>query len=177
MQITLSLNTPFHLCASINPLYLHLTMTSTYVWLTRCIPALTILAVFCLLFLSFLSSPYGRGESGKHNGSATIPQLILGIYTVFLHIQSIAFPARVCYAIGHVTKKIKESLRPADTSQQCNVQTIKRQTGHGAVTTPLFVIILPAYKEEMETLEETLRVLGSHAQATHCYHVRDPFAL
>ncbi|KAF2772456.1 hypothetical protein EJ03DRAFT_266627 [Teratosphaeria nubilosa] len=40
-----------------------------------------------------------------------------------------------------------------------------------AYPTPLFVILLPAYKEEMATLEETLRVLASHPQAKHSYHI------
>lgn len=37
--------------------------------------------------------------------------------------------------------------------------------------TTLFVIILPSYKEDPETLETTLDVLACHPQARKCYHV------
>nr|POF14946.1 hypothetical protein CFP56_71893 [Quercus suber] len=137
----------------------------------RCIPALSVLLLSYLLILSLVVAPYGKGERGKHDGSATIPQIILSIYLVFLYIMSIAFTARVCYAIGHVSKNLKESSRITDKPQGYSVQPIKTENGTTAIPAPLFVVILPAYKEEMETLEETLRVLGSHTQAHDCYHV------
>lgn len=36
---------------------------------------------------------------------------------------------------------------------------------------PIFVIILPPYKEIMSTIKEMLRALASHAQARQSYHV------
>lgn len=147
-------------------------MTSTYLWATRCIPAFSCVAVAVLLVLSFVVWPYGKGDKGEHRGNATIPQLVLAVYTVFLHILSVAFPVRVCYAMGNVIKKIQESSSIEDHPQHRSLQLVKTKEGELAFPAPLFVIILPAYKEDLETLEETLRVLASHPQARHCYHVR-----
>jgi len=48
---------------------------------------------------------------------------------------------------------------------------MKRDSGTFEEPVPLFLIILPAYKEEMSTLEDTLKVLASHTQARASYHV------
>ena len=49
----------------------------------------------------------------------------------------------------------------------------KVSTDKGTIekTNLLFAIIIPAYKEDVETLSGTLRVLASHPQARHSYHV------
>jgi len=137
---------------------------------TRVIPAGSVCGIAILLVCSFLVQPYGKGEPGRRHGAATVWQFVLGFYTVALHILSILFPARVCYALGHVIKEIKENAALAnDRRYVSNIQTV--ETEKGTTPAPLFVILLPAYKEDMGTLEETLRVLASHAQARHCYHV------
>ncbi|EME80830.1 uncharacterized protein MYCFIDRAFT_20982, partial [Pseudocercospora fijiensis CIRAD86] len=141
-------------------------------WATRCIPAFSCIAVFILLVLSFLISPFGKGTPGKHNGEATVPQLILSGYTVLLHLLSIAFPVRVCWAMRDVLKKMREAI--VDTPIRSSARSLsiktenKEEIGHPV---PLFIIILPAYKEDMSTLEETLRVLGAHSQARSSYHL------
>lgn len=145
---------------------------TTFAYLTRCIPALSVCCIAALLVFSFLVEPYGRGEAGSRHGTSTTWQLLLSSYTVLLHIMSIAFPARVCYALGDIIKNLREHSKLKDDGAMWpTAQTIK--TEHGAISfpAPLFVIILPAYKEEMSTLEETLRVLAAHPQARHCYHV------
>lgn len=146
-------------------------MASTYVWLTRCIPAFSVVFCFTLLFTSLIISPYGKGESGNHTGEATIPQLILSVYTVLLHILSIVFPVRVCWSMRDVLKKMREAGNDMPSGRRPRVQSIGEK-GSEQIPVPLFVIILPAYKEEMATLEETLRVLASHLQARASYHVR-----
>lgn len=148
---------------------------SAYNWFTRCVPAFSIVAVFVLLVLALIIEPYGKGEKGNHNGEATIPQMILSVYTVFLHIMSIAFPARAVWAISDITRRIKDAAAMAPVARRRRVASIKNDEGLLTFPVPLFVIILPAYKEDMDTLETTLRVLGSHPQARHCYHVSTPF--
>lgn len=147
-------------------------MASTYVWATRCIPAFSCIAVGILLVLSFLVSPFGKGTPGKHNGEATVPQLILSGYTVLLHLLSIAFPVRVCWAMRDVLKKMREAIVDTPIRSRGRSQSVKtekhEEVGHPV---PLFIIILPAYKEDMSTLEETLRVLAAHTQARSSYHV------
>lgn len=147
-------------------------MASPYVWTTRCIPAFSICGVVALLLCSFIISPYGKGESGKHNGQATIPQLILSFYTIFCHVMSIAFPVRVCWAIRDVLNRTRKSALEIPNTTRHRSRSLKRDSGTFEQPVPLFVIILPAYKEEMSTLEETLKVLASHTQARTSYHVR-----
>ena len=65
--------------------------------------------------------------------------------------------------------KAANALMPNTRRQR--VDSLKSDEGDFTFPVPLFVIIIPAYKEEMDTLEMTLRVLASHSQARHCYHV------
>ncbi|WPH00338.1 Hypothetical protein R9X50_00316300 [Acrodontium crateriforme] len=148
-------------------------MSTAFVWATRCIPGLSAIIVFALLYLSFIAEPFGKGQRGDHHGVATIWQLLLSIYTILLHLQAIAFPARVCWAIGNVIEKMKETAAIKDNPKKRKKITIKTEENDAAISypSPLFVIILPSYKENMATMRETLRVLASHPQARHCYHV------
>ncbi|KAF2213719.1 hypothetical protein CERZMDRAFT_39472 [Cercospora zeae-maydis SCOH1-5] len=146
-------------------------MASTYTWTTRCLPGFSICAVFALLLCSFIISPYGKGEPGKHNGEATLPQLILSGYTVFCHVMSIVFPIRVCWAIRNLLKNMRTSALEVPNTTRHRAHSAKRDSGTLGQPVPRFVIILPAYKEEIATLEETLQVLASHAQARASYHL------
>lgn len=146
-------------------------MPSTYLWFTRCIPGFTVLGVFALLISALIISPYGKGEKGKHAGDATFSQLILSVYTVFLHILSIVFPIRVCWSMRDVLRNMREAGNDMPTGRRPRVQSINKEHQEKELPVPLFVIILPAYKEENATLEETLRVMASHMQARTSYHV------
>lgn len=146
--------------------------SNAWVYATRTIPAWSVCFIAILLVFSFLIRPYGQGDPGHRDGSATPWQIILSIYTVVLHILSVIFPARVCYALGDVMQRMKETATLKDTPKKRRTQSIKTPAGSIAFPLPLFVIILPAYKEEMSTLDQTLRVLASHPQARHAYHVR-----
>ena len=48
------------------------------------------------------------------------------------------------------------------------------QLSQGSTFAPalLFVIVIPTYKEQAETLRTTLRVLAAHPRACSSYHVR-----
>ncbi|KAK3066523.1 hypothetical protein LTR53_017090 [Teratosphaeriaceae sp. CCFEE 6253] len=141
-------------------------------YFTRIIPAWSICAIAVLLVHAFLLEPYGRGAPGRRHGAATLWQLGLSLYITALHVLALVFPARVCFALGDVIKEMKESVAAVkDTPKSRRVQRLDTEKGAITFPAPLFVILLPAYKEEMETLEQTLRVLGSHAQARHCYHI------
>lgn len=144
---------------------------SWYAWTTRCIPAFSCAAVIVLLVFAFLVQPFGKGEKGHHNGEVTPAQFVLSIYTVVLHIMSIMFPARVCWSMQDMIRRMKEANAVMPNTRRRRVASMKSDEGDITFPVPLFVIILPAYKEEMDTLEMTLKVLASHPQARHCYHV------
>lgn len=152
-------------------------MTSAYVWTTRCIPAFSIIALFALLIAALAIEPYGKGEKGSHTGEATTAQKILAFYAVLLHIISISFPARAVWAISDLTRRIRDAAAIAPVARRRRVASIKNDEGLITFPVPLFVIIIPAYKEDMDTLETTLRVLASHPQARHCYHVSCPTSI
>ncbi|KAK6436496.1 hypothetical protein LTR95_007306 [Oleoguttula sp. CCFEE 5521] len=142
-----------------------------YLWTTRCIPAFSIATVIVLLIFALVISPYGRGEKGRHHGETTWSQLVLGLYLVVLHVMSIAFPARVCWSMLDMNRRIKEAATVMPNTRRRRVASLKNEDGEKPFPVPLFVIILPAYKEDNTTLETTLRVLASHPQARLCYHV------
>lgn len=147
-------------------------MSDTYAYFTRIIPGLSVTGVVALLVFGFvLSSPYGRTDR-EHYGRATRSQLILSVYTCFLHVLSIMFPARACWAMGDVMRKMKEAAISAEKPRKRKAQIHKHDQGTTTYPPLIFIIILPAYKEDIETLKETLRVLTCHAQARQSYHVR-----
>jgi hypothetical protein len=147
-------------------------MASFYQWATRCVPAFSIFLVFILLAFAFVIAPYGKAHNGKHLGEATISQLILSIYTVFLHLLSIVFPIRVCWSLRDVIRRMRHSVGTSNANTPLLKQPKKDvDVDETEITSPLFPIILPAYKEEVSTLEETLRILASHPQARQSYHV------
>jgi hypothetical protein len=143
-------------------------------YLTRTIPAWSVCFTVTVLVFSFLVQPFGAGEPGKRNGSATPWQLVLSAITIFLHVLSVMFPARVCFALGDVIRRMKETASVKDTPRKRRTYTARSKNGTQTYPSPLFVILLPAYKEDMGTLEQTLRVLASHPQARHSYHVGPP---
>lgn len=68
-------------------------------------------------------------------------------------------------------KKMKENASIRDSPKTRKLRYVKTTKGTTAYPSLLFIIIIPAYKESVQTLEETLRVLASHSQARHAYHV------
>jgi hypothetical protein len=146
--------------------------SSIAVYLSRIIPFLSLLGVCIVLFVSFAVEPYRQNIREEEHGKSTTIQLVLSAYTIFLHVLSVLFPARVCWSIGDVIKKMEESAALTKWPKKRQTQAVKNGQGTTSYPTPTFVIIIPAYKEEMATLEETLMVLGSHVQARHSYHVR-----
>lgn len=147
------------------------TMRAVLRYLTRIIPVLSLLAVSIVIYVSFIVEPHGKSRRGRRYGETTACQLLLSAYTVFLHLLSVMFPARVCWAMGDVTKKMRDTAGLTKWPKRRKTQTIKVGVDSVTYSTPTFVIILPAYKEEMETMTETLQVLASHCQARHSYHV------
>ncbi|KAI6907613.1 hypothetical protein D0869_12121 [Hortaea werneckii] len=149
------------------------TTSGTYVYITRIIPALSVLTLITLIVYSFVIEPYGQNSSRRSHGpaAATSWQLALSAYTILLHFMTIAFPARVCWAMGDVIRHMKELASIKDSPKKRRGQILKGDRGCMTLQTPMFVIILPAYKEEITTLEETLRVLASHPRARQSYHI------
>ena len=146
---------------------------NAWCYATRIVPALSVIILAILMILSFIAKPFGRGEKYNHQGEATIGQWLLSAYLVVLHAASLVFPVRVCYSLSHVMKKINESATVSYDKEKNSYQSGSLDQTKGSMNGPslLFVLIIPAYKEDLDTMETTLRVLSRHSQAK-CYHVR-----
>ncbi|RMY83698.1 hypothetical protein D0862_11627 [Hortaea werneckii] len=126
-------------------------------YITRTVPAQSLGTIAVLVILSFAVSPYGSIQQSGIASDMTLWQWIFTAYMIALHIMSVLFTARAFRAIGYVHKKI------------CETSTLYG-TPHKVASPLEFAIIIPAYKEEPETLHLTLAVLASHELATS-YHV------
>ena len=139
----------------------------------RIVPALALTSLAVLLTLSLVVNPFGETANGPHHGEATIWQWILSVYLVALHALSVMFPVRLCYSLSHVVERMTNAAIITYDKEKNEYRTApsERTRSLAKVASSLFVIIIPAYKEDVETLRSTLRVLAAHPQARFCYHV------
>ena len=127
---------------------------------TRITPALVLSLLVVLLLISFVVEPFGSGKEGEHHRQATTSQWILGIYILVLHFLSSLFPIRAFCALGNVIHNIRKvAVEQNDETPSNGEQPL------------LFAILIPTYKEDVETLSQTLSVLAAHSQARLSYHV------
>ena len=63
----------------------------TYIYITRIIPALSLLVLLTIIIFSLVIEPYGQNSSSRPSGpaAATSWQLVLSAYTVLLHLSLI----------------------------------------------------------------------------------------
>jgi len=135
-----------------------------YQWFLRCAPGLSILLLFLLIELSL-----GVGRSTYlylHHKQPQrplldpiVPQLLFSAYSLFLHVLAFVFPLRLANAARTATNGIR-SYHARD------VLPLKQNE-----PSTIMVIILPAYKETLDTMRETLDVLASHTDASTSYDV------
>lgn len=147
-------------------------MAGLYAWATRCIPVFSVCLVITLSFLGLFVSPFGERKNAEYVGEATLSQLVLTGYIIFLHALTVIFPLRVCWSVRDVVQRMRKAATDPSIDQNEGEPIFKDEKEESRAQGPLFAIILPAYKEEVSTLEETLRVLASHPQARRSYHVR-----
>lgn len=131
-------------------------------YVTRITPFISCALLALLLIFSFAVEPLGEEEEGENHGHITPWQILLSAQFLWLHILSTLFPLRAFRALGDVISKIQETGN-TDLDEKHSVER-----GDNVV----FAIIIPAYKEDPETLRRTLNVLACHPQARSSYHVR-----
>lgn len=136
-------------------------MAAVVKWLLRCIPGLSTL---CLLLLIEISLGVTRSSwkfirSGRDDPTAgpVILQIVFAAYTFFLHILALSFPIRVIFAARAAAQGIRSY----------HGKTIAANDGQHTT----MAIIIPCYKEDIETLQDTLDVLAFHDGALKSYNV------
>ena len=131
---------------------------------TRITPAVCLSLLVVLLIFSLVIEPFGavREGKGRHHGNLTIWQFLLGAHIFMLHTLAFVFPIRAFLAVGNVIRKTNETAGVGQDNM--SLSSDQRPL--------LFVIIIPTYKEDVETLRNTLSVLAAHSLARRSYHVR-----
>ncbi|KAL4923436.1 glycosyltransferase family 2 protein [Aspergillus undulatus] len=168
-------------------------------WVSRCLPGLSIIALLFLLLLSspdvvfapWRSSP--RDKAPESHPVMNLAQKIFIVYTILVHLNTLLFTGRLSWALVHVldqTSKVMKrrtdqymsasepSSPVAEVSTALDMKDAKRAATRlwvaevaetvGEVT---HAIILPNYKEDVDTLRCTLDVLASHPRARTQYEV------
>lgn len=121
-------------------------------WLQRCTPGVSSLMV--IFFLAFSES-------------------LFIFYTLFVHLVIFAMPLRIFRGARLATQQIRAGL---EASQQ-DTERHQDQPNNSHQPSPspsemIHVTIIPSYKESIETLQDTLRILASHRLAKTTYDVR-----
>lgn len=151
-------------------------------WATRCIPGLSVLALLVLIECalqvfqtSLIGLTYPTGLIKRTN--PVVAQFIFSTYTIALHILALLFPLRLCRAVWTATSAIQQAQYESgnfisNKEKDNDGGSPKLRSRDGEEGDIIHAIIIPIYKEEVETLEDTLSVLASHPAARHIYDVR-----
>jgi hypothetical protein len=152
-------------------------------WVTRCIPGLSVLALLVLIEsalqifqTTFIGFTYPTGLIKRAN--PVVAQFIFSTYTILLHLLAFLFPLRLCRAVWCATSAIRQAqfdsgnfLPNKEKGNDGGSPRLRGSDGDDADI--VHVVIIPIYKEEVETLEDALNVLASHSAARQTYNVRD----
>lgn len=152
-------------------------------WLQRCTPGVSSLVIIFLLGVSNMR--FSAGDAQEMNDGTSLerqrPTFSEGFfifYTMLLHVVLSAIPLRIFRGARLATQQIQAAL---EVSRQESDQTENPQS-RGYQSSPselIHVSIIPSYKESIETLQDTLKILASHRLAKSTYDVRrcahDPY--
>lgn len=145
-------------------------------WLQRCTPGVSSLVIIFLLGVSNTKLFAGDTQemadgTGLERQRLTFSEGFFIFYTISLHIVLSAIPLRIFRGARLATQQIQAAL---EVSRQESDQPEKPQ-GRAYQSSPselIHVSIIPSYKESIETLQDTLRILASHRLAKSTYDVR-----
>ena len=167
-------------------------------WCIQRVASLGIIALTCLILVAFVwdRPSQEKYDDGKLRKQITNGQLVYVYYTLFIHVLGVFFPLRLCWATRGMIRNLKmvaiqqqaslfrasssksrkggeagyEESVDSDSSDSMALSTLNENEWDEK---PLVhAIILPNYKEELDTLRETLDVLACHPQASSSYEVR-----
>ena len=167
-------------------------------WCIQRVANLGIVALICLILVAFVwdRPSQEKYDDGKPRRQITNGQLVYVYYTLFVHILGVLFPLRLCWATRSMTKNLKMAIQQpqasptrassnfhsrrgseigyedsvaSDSSDSIALSTLNENEWDEKPL--LHAIILPNYKEDLDTLRETLDVLACHPQASSSYEV------
>lgn len=144
-------------------------------WLQRCTPGVSSLVIIFLLGVShiglFTREARDSNDAGLGRQRLNFSEGFFIFYTIYLHGVLSALPLRTFRGAMLATHQIQAALEEAkqESDQPEDPQGGSDQSSPSEV---VHVSIIPSYKESIETLQDTLRVLASHRLAKSTYDVR-----
>ena len=168
--------------------------------LSWCIQRVASFGIVALIGLSLVAFVWDRRSQEKYDDKKlrkqiTNGQLVYVYYTIFIHVLGVLFPIRLCWATRSMIRNLKmvaiqhqaslfrasssksrkggeveyEESIDSDSSDSMALSTLHEDEWDEK---PLVhAIIIPNYKEDLDTLRETLDVLACHPQASSSYEV------
>ncbi|KAJ9353463.1 glycosyl transferase family group 2-domain-containing protein [Paecilomyces variotii] len=119
-------------------------------WLTRCLPGFSLLALACLLLSAFsdtLKSPSwkgriprpGDGSKGETEKPLNMAQEVFVIYTIFIHVNMFVFTLRLAFSLFSMTKKTRGTVlkHQPDASMMALSEDGTKSEGRRSVTSGL----------------------------------------
>ncbi|KAL2212071.1 hypothetical protein CC79DRAFT_1364355 [Sarocladium strictum] len=146
-------------------------LQTLFLWLTRRVCGLTlvltvILSIRVIANEATLSRELSPDSNLKLIRASSIWTSVFAFYSLFWHALTAVFYMRVCWALVDVTSSLAAGLVNDDSDTA--VQKYGRVSERDGI---VHAIVIPNYKEEMQTLRETLIVLASHSRARQSYDV------
>lgn len=145
-------------------------------WLQRCTPGVSSLVVIFLLSVSIARSVIGEAQETTNDTGLGRQQLTFSegffiFYTICLHVILSALPLRMFRGAMLATREIQGALKASQ--QESDQPGVPESRSHqSSPSGVIHVSIIPSYKESIETLQDTLRLLASHRLARSSYDVR-----
>lgn len=145
-------------------------------WLQRCTPGVSSLVVIILLGVSntrILSRDAQDmiDDTGPGRQSLTFSESFFIFYTIFLHLVISAMPLRIIRGARLATQQMQAALKVSQKESD-EPENSQIRSYHSSPPELIHVSIIPSYKESIETLQDTLRILASHRLAKTTYDVR-----
>jgi len=171
-------------------------------WCTQRVASLSLVLLLCVLYFALWHSnpPHApnryntESPIGQQQYGLTASQLILVCWTSFVHFLALVFPVRLCWGTWSLTRKLRKvperipsspKQQPTDYEEKVGDYEVRAEgkyrlsdafsiemEAEAKAQLVLHAIIIPNYKEDLDTLRETLDVLACHPQATSSYNVR-----
>lgn len=119
-------------------------------WLQRCMPGVSSLMIILLI---------------------TFSENFFIFYTIFLHVVISAIPLRIFRGARLATQQIRAVLEVSQKESDRS-ESAQDSSHRSSPSELIHVSIIPSYKESIETLQDTLKILASHRLAKSTYDVR-----
>lgn len=171
---------------------------SLFYWTTRCCGGLACFLLICLslLVLSREATTESHTQFTSVSSISLLDVCTIGFayYGLFIHICLVLFSVRACWGIFDITFRIRKVAQPPPlqpsfqrrdsttslnsddtltsphTPSACGSEIV--DNGFGASCPSIIhAIVIPNYKEELDTLRETLEVLACQQNARNQYDV------